>query len=153
MDGQCGCKTRTNTGGCHSDRQTDQLNAKGDLAVRDLPERIHKQRRLCFLLRSHHRQIPHIPERTESATEPQINKSFSTELAQSGRLVDVQHQSLSGGNRTLAASAKVLCQNCKSGHSSRSRPKPPCCAAHQGPLCADSALFKIWPVSRQRTFV
>ena len=44
-----------------------------------------------------------------------------------------------GGNRTLAASAKALCQNCKSGHSSRSTSKPPCCAVRQGPLCAGSS--------------
>jgi len=40
-----------------------------------------KQRRLCFLLRSHHRSISHIPARIESATAPQINKGFSTEFA------------------------------------------------------------------------
>ena len=57
------------------------------------------------------------------------------------------------GFRTLAASAKVLCQNCISGHSSRSRPKTPCCAAHQGRLCAGSGVCNAWAFSRQRTFM
>ena len=48
-----------------------------------------------------------------------------------------------GGFRTLAASAKVPCQTGKSGHSSPSRPKPTCCAAHQGRLCAESGLCKV----------
>ena len=48
-----------------------------------------------------------------------------------------------GRNRTLAASAKVLRQNYESGHSNCSRPKPPCCTAHQGRLCAGRRLCKV----------
>jgi hypothetical protein len=40
-----------------------------------------KQRRLCLLLWSHHRQIPRFYRGIESAKGLQINKSFSTELA------------------------------------------------------------------------
>ena len=42
MGGLCGCKTRPDTGGCHSDRQTDQSTAADDLAGRDLPARTRK---------------------------------------------------------------------------------------------------------------
>lgn len=52
---------------------------------------------------------------------------------------NAEHSSREGGNRNLAASAKALCQNCKSGHSSGSTSKPPCCAVRQGPLCAGSS--------------
>jgi hypothetical protein len=40
-----------------------------------------KQRRLCLLLWSHHRQIPRFYREIESAKGLQINKSFSTEFA------------------------------------------------------------------------
>ncbi|PRZ42910.1 hypothetical protein CLV89_1319 [Tritonibacter scottomollicae] len=48
-----------------------------------------------------------------------------------------------GGERTLAASAKVPRQAGKSGHSSPRRAKPTCCAAHQRQQSADSDLCKV----------
>ena len=50
---------------------------------------------------------------------------------------------IGAGNQTLAASARVLRQNGKSGPSSHCRPKPTCCTAHLGRLCAGSALCKL----------
>ncbi|MEP3440252.1 MAG: hypothetical protein ABJN72_02125, partial [Sulfitobacter sp.] len=40
-----------------------------------------KQRRLCLLLWSHHRQIPRFYRGIETVKALQINKSFSTEFA------------------------------------------------------------------------
>lgn len=44
-----------------------------------------KQRRMCLLLWSHHRQIPRILARFEPADDLQTNKSFSTKLAHFAR--------------------------------------------------------------------
>lgn len=41
-----------------------------------------KQRRLCFLLRSHHSSVPRCDRKIESADAPQIKDSYSTELTQ-----------------------------------------------------------------------
>ena len=56
-------------------------NRAQQMALRDmiLQRELIEQRRLCFLLRSHHRQIPRSYREIESPKGIQINKSFSTE--------------------------------------------------------------------------
>ena len=78
-----------------------------------------KQRRLCFLLRSHHRQIPNFSKGIESAKGLQINKGFSTELAESGRSLhgrvahavtpkaDINQVTLKSGHHSAAPCAYI----------------------------------------------
>jgi len=82
MGGQCGCKTRQDAHEYHSSQQTDQSNATGGFGERDLPAKTHKT-----VLPAPPAMVatspPRFPTKIESATAPQINKSFSTQSAQS----------------------------------------------------------------------
>jgi len=59
------------------------INRAQQMILRDVifQRELIKQRRLCLLLWSHHRQIPRFYRGIESAKGLQINKSFSTEFA------------------------------------------------------------------------
>ncbi len=69
MDGQCGYKTRQDTGGCHPKQQTDQSSATSGLAVHDPLGRTHRTR------------PPVLPALDPSSPNPPTNTGIESAIA------------------------------------------------------------------------
>ena len=76
MDGQCGCKTRQDTGGCRLDPRTYQSSAADDLGERDRQSRTRKTARLVLLALVPTSKLPPLLRTIESANGHSIKQEF-----------------------------------------------------------------------------